>query len=629
MSRPTAAPTDRRPWPLFSWGQGYQKRWLPFDVIAGLTVCAILVPEGMAYAELAGVPPEYAFYAAPVALLAYAALGSSRQLVVAVSSAIAIMSAATIGEIAVEGSAEFVALTAALAILAGLVSVAAGILKLGRIAQFFSESVLIGFVFGLALLISIKQIPKLLGIEAHGESAVELLRDIVPQLSETDVLTLAVGTAGIAGMLLLERRLPRIPAALVILLASIGVSAALGLEAAGVHVVGELPAGLAPPSLPGVGFEALPLLLVGAVGIALVAFAEAIGPANEFARAHGGRVDPNRELIAIGAANTGAGLFSGFPIGSSLSKSAANDRAGARTPMSLVTAAAATALVALFLTPLFEPLPEATLGAIVIVAVMGMMKVGKMRRLWHLRRADFWLAVTALVGVLVVPTLQALGIAVVASLGVLVWRVSEPRLTLLGRASGGLEPLDLRTAPETAVPGLVIVRPDELLFFANAASVRDGILEAVAEAAPPCSVVLLDLSLTPEVDVPVVEVLEGLHGRLADAGIELWLSHLRPAARETLERAGTLVVIGSERIFARTSDGILAFALRSPGAVERVAVIRDVLLFVRERRAQPETTTEAAEVLDALERRLALELDAAAGQGVEPATGISSSVDPR
>ena len=267
----------------------------------------------MAYAELAGVPPEYAFYAAPAALLAYAALGSSRQLVVAVSSAIAIMSAATISELATEGSAEYIALTAALAILAGLVSIAAGALKLGRIAQFFSESVLLGFVFGLALLISIKQIPKLLGIEAEGETAVELIRDIIPALSETDPLTLLVGALGIAGMFLLEHRLPRVPAALVVLLVSIVASAVLGLEALGVHVVGDLPAGLAPPSLPGVGLEALPLLFAGALGIALVAFAEAIGPANGFARAHGGKVDPNRELIAIGAANTSAGLFSGLP----------------------------------------------------------------------------------------------------------------------------------------------------------------------------------------------------------------------------------------------------------------------------------------------------------------------------
>ena len=386
--RAATGPTPRA-WPIFAWLQGYQGSWLRLDVIAGLTVCAILVPEGMAYAELAGVPPEFAFYAAPAALLAYAALGSSRQLVVAVSSAIAIMSAATVSALAIAGTAEYIALTAALAILAGLVSIGAGMLRLGRIAQFFSESVLLGFVFGLALLISIKQIPKLLGIEAEGESAVELVLDILPQVRETDLLTLAVGLTGIGGMLLLEHRLPRVPAALVVLLASIGVSVALGLEAAGVHVVGDLPAGLAPPSLPGVGLDAVPLLLVGAVGIALVAFAEAVGPANEFARKHGGRIDPNRELVAIGAANTSAGLFSGFPIGSSLSKSAANDNAGARTPASLVTAAAATAAVALFLTPLFEPLPEATLGAIVIVAVTGMMKVGKMRQLWELRRADF------------------------------------------------------------------------------------------------------------------------------------------------------------------------------------------------------------------------------------------------
>jgi sulfate permease, SulP family len=240
-----------RPWPILAWVPGYQRSWLRSDIIAGLTVCAILVPEGMAYAQLAGMPPETAFYAAPAALLAYAILGSSRQLVVAVSSAIAIMSAATISELAVAGSAEYAALTAALAILAGLVSIAAGVLKLGRIAQFFSESVLVGFVFGLALLITIKQIPKLLGIEAHGETALELVRAIIPQLRETDLLTLAVGAAGIVGMILLERRLPRVPAALVVLLASIGVSVALGLEGLGVMVVGELPAGLRGPTLPG------------------------------------------------------------------------------------------------------------------------------------------------------------------------------------------------------------------------------------------------------------------------------------------------------------------------------------------------------------------------------------------
>jgi MFS superfamily sulfate permease-like transporter len=434
---------------------------------------------------------------------------------------------------------------------------------------------------------------------------------MLPHFSEADLLTLAVGACGIAGMIVLERLLPRVPAALLVLLGSIAVSVVVGLEAQGVAVVGELPAGLAGPSLPGVGLDAVPQLIGGALGIALVAFAEAIGPAEEFAREHGGRIDPNRELVALGAANTGAGLFSGFPIGSSLSKSAANDRAGAKTPASLITAAAATALVALFLTPLFEPLPEATLGAIVVVAVAGMMKVGKMRQLWRLRRMDFWLASIALVGVLVMPTLPALAIAVVVSLGMLVWRSSQARLTFLGRARGGLEQVDLRSAPDAAIPGLLIVRPDEMLFFANVASVRDEIVAAVADADPRPSVVLLDLGLTPEADVPVVEALEHLQGRLSGDGIELWLSHLRPAARDLLDRAGALAAIGPERVYARVIDGIVAFALRTPGAAERVTVLNDLLAFIRERAARPDESAEGVELLTALEERLSLELRAA------------------
>ena len=613
MTGDTARRGKGRAWPILSWVPGYQRSWLRFDLIGGLTVCAILVPEGMAYAQLAGVPPEYAFYAAPIGLLAYAVLGSSRQLVVAVSSAVAIMSAATISELAAAGSAEYIALTAALAILAGLVSIALGVLRLGRIAQFFSESVLVGFVFGLALLITIKQIPKILGIEAHGDTAVALVRDMVPHLRETDLLTLAVGACGIAAMMVLERLLPRVPAALLVLIGSIAASVVVGLEAHGVKVVGDLPAGLAGPSLPGVGLSALPELLAGAFGIALVAFAEAIGPANQFAREHGGKIDPNRELIALGAANTGAGIFSGFPIGSSLSKSAANDRAGAKTPASLITAAAATALVALFLTPLFEPLPEATLGAIVIVAVAGMMKAGKMRQLWRLRRADFCLATIALVGVLVMPTLPALATAVVVSLLMLVWRTSQPRLTLLGRARGGLEPVDLRSWPQAAIPGLLIVRPDEMLFFANVAAVRDAILQAETDADPRPTVVLLDLALTPDADVPVADALADLQQRLAGNGVDLWLCGLRSNARELLDRAGTLAAIGPDRVHPRVLDGIVAFALRKPGSAERMDALNDLLAVIRERASRPGLGAEAAELLAALESRLSLELEAARG----------------
>ena len=619
MTTHAAGKTAGHRWPILSWLPGYQRSWLPLDFIGGLTVCAILIPEGMAYAQLAGVPPQAAFYAAPIGLLAYAVLGSSRQLVVAVSSAVAIMSAATISGIAPAGSTQYIALTAALAMLAGLISIAAGTLKLGRIAQFFSESVLVGFVFGLALLICIKQLPKILGVEAHGATAIALFRDTLAHLGQTNAVTLAVGVASIAAMILLERLLPRVPAALVVLIGSIAVSTAMGLTAHDVAVVGPLPAGLAGPKLPGVGLAAVPQLLAGAIGITLVAFAEAIGPANQFAREHGGKIDPNRELIALGAANTGAGLFQGFPIGSSLSKSAANDRAGAKTPASLVVAALATMLVALFLTPLFKSLPEASLGAIVIVAVSAMMNIGKMQQLWSLRRAEFWLAMAALVGVLVMPTLPALGTAVVLSLGMLIWRTSEGRLTFMGRG-GGMHPVDLRTTPDATIPGLLIVRPDEMLFFANVASVRDAILQAIEDADQRPTVVLLDMELTPEVDLPVVDTLEDLFQRLDGRGIQLWLSHLQPDAGDLLDRAGALSTIGSDRVYGRVVEGILAFALRVPGSKERIAALNEVLAAVRDLKTRPGQSAEAVQLLSAFERWLSSELEASdeAGKRAAP-----------
>ena len=381
--------------PILNWLPGYDRSWLRLDLIAGLTVVALLVPEGMAYAELAGMPPQTAFYAAPAGLILYAIFGTSRQLVVAVSSAIAVMSAATVGGLAPAGSLEFIVLTAALAMLVGLISILAGLLKFGRIAQFFSESVLTGFVFGLALVIAIKQVPKLFGLEAVEGNFFVRLFDIVRHLPETHWLTLLVGASSLLLMLLLEKRFPRIPAALVTMIYGIAVVTVFALGEAGVHVIGAS-AGLARPQLPDVALSDLLLLLPGALGMALVVFAEAIAPARQFAARYHYPVDADQELIGLGAADFGAGLFQGFPIGASLSKSAANDNAGAKSAMPLLIAAILTALVALFLTPLFRNLPEATLAAIVVVAILGMMRVGEMKRLYRLNKTDFVLAVVAL-----------------------------------------------------------------------------------------------------------------------------------------------------------------------------------------------------------------------------------------
>jgi sulfate permease, SulP family len=546
--------------PILGWLPKYRRAWLRTDLIAGLTVVALLIPEGMAYAQIAGVPPETAFYAAPIGLLAFAIFGTSRQLVVAVSAIIATMSFATVSLIAAPNTTEFILLTAALAVLAGLVSIFAGLLKLGRVAQFFSESVMVGFITGLALTVMVKQVPKLLGIEGGSGNFWERLYDVIIHLPETHLATLITGILCLILLILLEHYFHKIPAALVALVFGIAISVLFGLEARGVEIVGEIPAGLAPPKWPAVGLQNWWLLLPGAVGLALVNFAEAIGPSRSFAAAHKYKMDPNQELVGLGAANFGAGLFQGFPIGSSLSKSAANDRAGAHSQMSGIIAAAITCIVALFFTQFFYALPEAALGAIVIVAVSGMVKVAKIKHLFRVRRADFVLAVVALLAVLTFETLEALLIAVVVSLFALVWRASHPGLAVLGRLPDRLDFRDIRRYPESrTVPGLLISRPENGLFFANAAGFREAIMAEVQSAAEPVKAVLLDLGATTDLDVPSADMLAELGEELHSRNVRLMLTRVITPVRQMLDLAGAMGKIKPEDVFFGPGEAVVNY----------------------------------------------------------------------
>ena len=431
--------------PVLQWLPSYKRSWLRADLIAGLTLAALVVPEGMAYAELAGMPPETALYGAWIALVMFAIFGGSRQLVVGAASSVAIMSASIVVNMAAPGSADFIALTMALASLTGIISILAGILKLGIISQFFSESVLVGFISGLALLVIIKQVPKLLAVESAKGDFWERLYELVTDIPDTHLLTLAMGLSSLALMLLLERRFHRIPAALAALVYGIVVVSVFNLDTRGLHIVGDIPSGLAPPKLPGIGLDDMMALLPGAIGLTLVIFAEAIGPIQSFAGKHRYEVIPNQELIGLGLANVGAGLFQSFSVGGSLSKSASNDSAGAKTQLTGLVAAAITILVAIFLTPLFHNLPEATLGAIVIVAVARMFKLKAIRNLYRIRKSDFFLAFAALLAVLTFEkVLHALLFAVVLSLLVLVYRTSQPKYSILGRIPGRLQFADTR-----------------------------------------------------------------------------------------------------------------------------------------------------------------------------------------
>jgi len=546
--------------PILGWLPQYERVWLRTDLIAGLTIVALLIPEGMAYAQIAGVPPQTAFYAAPIGLLAFAIFGSSRQLVVAVSAIIATMSFATVSLIAVPNTPEFILLTAALAVLAGLISILAGLLKMGRVAQFFSESVMVGFISGLALVIIVKQLPKLLGIEGGDGNFWQRLYDVITHLPETHLLTLIVGMVCLILLIALEHYFEKIPAAIVALVFGIAISVVFGLEGRGVEVVGEIPAGLAPPHWPAIGLQGWWLLLPGALGLALVGFAEAIGPVRSFAAAHKYKMDANQELIGLGAANFGAGVFQGFPIGSSLSKSAANDRAGAHSQMSGIIAAGVTVLVALFFTQWFYALPEPTLGAIVIVAVSGMVKVAKMRRLYHVRRADFVLAVVALLAVLTFETLEALLIAVIVSLFALVWRASQPRLAVLGRVPNSLQFSDVRRHPENqTLPGLLIVRPENGLFFANAAGIREVILSEMQSSAEPVKAVLLDLGATTDLDVPSADMLAELHEDFYSRNVRFLLMRMIMPVRQMLELAGVMEKIRPEDVFVGPTEAVLDY----------------------------------------------------------------------
>lgn len=551
--------------PILSWLPNYERGWLRPDFIAGLTVVALLVPEGMAYAELAGMPPQTAFYAAIPALLLYAIFGSSKQLVVATSSTIAAMSFSVVIDLIPTGSEEFIILTAALAMLAGLISIVAGLLHLGAISQFFSESVLTGFVFGLALVIAIKQLPKLFGLEAAEGNFWVRMVDLIRQVPDSHWLTLLLGLSSLALMLILEERWPRVPAALVTLIYGIVIVSIFNLDQQGIHIVGEIPAGLVGPSLPNITLQQLVSLLPGAMGIALVAFAEAIGPARSFAAKHRYQVDADQELIAIGAANFGAGLFQGYSIGASLSKSAANENAGARSAMSSIVAAAVTTLVALFLTGLFYNLPEATLAAIVVVAIKGMINVPEMRRLFRLRRADFWLASIALLAVLTFEILAGLAIAVILSLLLLIVRSARPKLSVLGHASGQISFGDVERHPEYhIIPGLLIVRPNEGLWFANAEPLRESIIERVRGADRPVESVLLDLEMTFELDVPALDMLAALKEELERYEIGLILARLHHEVRELLANNGTEERIGRNNIAGSVIEGILVYLEAGP-----------------------------------------------------------------
>lgn len=484
----------------------------------------------MAYATIAGVPPVVGLYAAAPALVLYAALGSSKHLVVGPMSATAALSAAIIGPVAGGDPARFVALTAALAIVTGVLGLLAGLVRLGFIATFISEPVLKGFIVGLALTIIIGQVPKLLGIPKTGGDFLEQTWGVLTQLGDVDGLTVLIGGVSLTAVLALRRWLPLVPGSLVVVLAAIAATAMFGLDQRGLDIVGPIQAGLPAIGLPGTGGPGAYLDLIGpAAGVLIIGFAEGLGAAKTYATKAGYRVSANRELTGLGAANIGSGMCSGMVVNGSLSKTAVNGSAGARTQLSGLVVAALTVITLLFLTGLFQQLPEATLAAVVIAAVVELVDIASLRRLfgvWTARlgsiygfaaRADFAAAIIALLGVLIFDTLPGLIIGIVASMVLLLYRVSRPHVARLTRKDAAW--LDIDRHPGLAPdPTVLVVRVEAGLFFANSDHVRDRIQ---AMCTPATRIVILDAETSPFIDITAATMLVGLADTLHRQGIEL------------------------------------------------------------------------------------------------------------
>lgn len=541
--------------PITEWLPAYDRHWLRRDLVAGAVVASILIPEGMAYAQIAGLGPDALFRTAPFAILGYALLGPSRRLVVATSGAAAALSGTLAASLAAAGSPEFARVTATVAVIAGVAAIGFGLLRFGFVSSFLSRPVAVGFVFGLAGTIAVKQAPKLLGVEApaHGEFF-ERLGALLSRLGETRPLTLAIGAASLVALVVLERFARRVPAPLVVLAAAIIASELLGLEGRGVAVVGAVKGGLALPALPIVPLDQLLALVPGALGLALVVYAEGIGAAEGIAARHGERVRPNQELIGLGGANLLAGLFRGFPVGSSLSNSAANDAAGASTPVSTLAAAALTLIVGLALTGLLAPLPEATLAAIVIHAIWGMFDVRALREFLRVDPPELAAACAAILGVLALGTMPGLALGVGLSLLLLALSASRIDVAVLGRRGNAW--VDQHHAPDAAeVPGVLVTRPNGQLWFANAGRARDRVAALVLERHPRALVVDLEVSWT--LDVTSVEMLQQALETLRRQDVFVVLARVHERVRERLGNAGLLAGLEG-RIFMDVEAAVAA-----------------------------------------------------------------------
>jgi high affinity sulfate transporter 1 len=543
---------------VLEWLSSYQRAWLPADVVAGLTAAAVVIPKALAYATIAGLPVEVGLYTAFVPMVIYAVLGTSRPLSVSTTTTLAILTGAELAEVAHGSDPSALLRTAAtLTLIVGAALVLAAIFKLGFLANFISEPVLVGFKAGIGCVIVLDQLPKLLGIHIQKggffHNGVEVLRG----LPGTSLPTLAVGAFTIAVLLGLEHFVPKLPAPLIAIAGAILGVRLLGLDAHGVGLVGHVPKGLPSLSLP--DFSLAELLWPGALGIALMSFTETMAAGRAFARGDEPPLRGNRELLATGLANAGGALLGAMPAGGGTSQTAVNRVAGARTQLAELVTAAGTLLTMLLLAPLIGLMPHATLAAIVVVYSVGLIKPSEFGAILRIRRMEFLWALAALGGVAVLGTLKGILVAIVVSIVGLAHQAADPHVRALGRKPGTnvFRPRSKEHPEDETFPGLLLLRPEGRIFFVNAERIAQKIRALADEEKP--AVVALDLSGVFDLEYTALKMITEAEKRASDRGVALWLVGLNPQALDAVNRSALGERLGRERMHFNLETAVRTF----------------------------------------------------------------------
>jgi len=547
-----------KPWPVLPWLQGYGRKTFRLDLVAGLTAAAVVIPQAIAYASIAGLPVQVGLYTAFVPMIIYAILGTSQTMSFSTTSTIAILTAAELAVVAPQGG-EITLLTAAstLAILVGAFLFLAGILRLGFIANFISDPVLTGFKAGIGLVIIIDQIPKLFGFHIDKGSFFQNIFSIVTHIGQAHMLTVVIAILAIALIIGLKHFLPRIPAPLVAVVLGIAASGLWSLQNAGVSILGQIPAGLPAPIFP--DSTLVGKLWPGAMGIALMAFVESIAAGRAFTRHGEPRPKANRELLALGLANLAGGFFRSIPSGGGTSQTAVNYKAGARTQIAEVITAMIVLATLLFIAPLIGLMPQAVLAAVVVAATAGLLSPKELIAILKVHRTEFGWGLVAFIGVVILGTLQGILVAIAISVLTMFYIANHPPIYAVGRKRGTdvFRPLSSEHPEDETFPGLLIVRTEGALTFASAPNLGEGMWALINLAKP--RVLLLHCSAIPFIEYTALKLLIDAEEKLRENGITLWLAALNPRALDMVKRSGFFEKLGHDRMFHNLEQAVEAY----------------------------------------------------------------------